>query len=57
MPSASNLYVIVRQKKGDIMVIGNRLGEPFTSETNAQRSLTRRQKKSRGAQWSIQQIV
>ena len=53
-------YVIVKALKDPdmIFVIGNRKGEPFTSEVNAQRSMTRRQR-NRGSKrytWTIMKV-
>jgi len=40
-----------------VKVWGNRWGEPFTSEANAQRSLTRRAKPADIDKWSIKRIM
>lgn len=55
MANANDKYVIVRTINKSTIVYGNRHGEPFGSETNAQRSMTRRSKGVKGT-WEIAKL-
>lgn len=49
-------FVIVKVVDGEVTVIGNKNAEPFSSEVNAQRSLTRRKGRSRKTEWHICEV-
>lgn len=55
MASANSKYVIVQRYNRITNVYGNRYGMPFESETNAQRSMTRRRKDKLGS-WEIVEL-
>lgn len=58
MPSANKQYVVVKYAAPTLTVYGNRHGEPFGNEVNAQRSLTRRKGKRNktGVEWEVMEI-